>query len=219
MPSPVPQERAEHVNGIPLARIPTGFSMVPATDTNSTMSGVLGPGRAIGSLMSSAGKRLEQVIDRFAERRLRLGPNMAALRLASALHEHHLVDRNDIFLSTACRSEYTEDMDNPAAPLLKVCYGFCSQCGTRYITQPLDVDELSSPIQRALDQLFSYIRYVHEVSDEWGMLNGSSVPQCLCTAPEHSTCSHVHSTFVRFTCTIQIFASKAWFVRHVETMS
>jgi hypothetical protein len=72
-------------------RIPNGFRLAAyRSDTDSTMSGIVGPGRVMGLIISVAGRRLGQVLDRFAEDQLGLGLNNAALRLTSALHDRHV---------------------------------------------------------------------------------------------------------------------------------
>jgi hypothetical protein len=124
-------------------------------NTNSTATGISGPGRIVGMLLSTLGRRLEQVIDRFAEARLGLGPNMAALRLASALHRIH-VDANH-----ACWSDESARMKtfcHAVDRLIWVCNGYCTRCGAAYL--PHVLTELPELALRAIIQLIRYLRYV-----------------------------------------------------------
>jgi hypothetical protein len=48
--------------------LPSGYAFSISADSNSTMSGIPGPGRMVGELLWSAGRRLEPVMDRMAWR-------------------------------------------------------------------------------------------------------------------------------------------------------
>lgn len=144
-------------------RVPTNFSVVTVPDTNSTVSGIAGPGRTVDSLLASAGRHLEQAIDRFAEHRLRLGPNMAALRLVSALHKAHVMFYGAKY-ALPCRSEYekdSEDMSDICSMLIWVCNGICSQCKAPYVPYLIENDVTGS-VHKALNQLVGYLRCVED---------------------------------------------------------
>jgi hypothetical protein len=47
---------------------PAGQAFSFVTSTNSTVSGIPGPGRTVGELLSGAGRRLEPILDRMALR-------------------------------------------------------------------------------------------------------------------------------------------------------
>jgi hypothetical protein len=119
------------------------------------MTGVLGPGRIVGTLLSKTGRRLESVIDRFAEQQLGLGPNAAALRLTSALHDTHANANPD------CGSDDNAELNaslHPIERLIWVCNGYCSQCHTTYLPEVLT--ELPEPALKAIMQLMKYLQYV-----------------------------------------------------------
>lgn len=136
----------------PLPRFET---IEPKPNTNSTMTGISGPGRILGLILSSVGRRLEQAIDHFAEAQLGLGPNMAALRLTSALHRIH-VDANH-----ACLSDDSARMKTSCHVtdrLIWVCNGYCSRCGGAYL--PHVLTELPKSVLKEIIQLIRYLRYV-----------------------------------------------------------
>jgi hypothetical protein len=66
--TPTSHECRDEDHNLRLIRVPTGFSLVTATDTNSIVSDIIGPGRVLGAILASAGQRFETAIDRFAER-------------------------------------------------------------------------------------------------------------------------------------------------------
>lgn len=143
--------------------IPSGYEITECTDTNSTRSGIVGPGRIFGTFLSSAGRRVERLIDNFAEQRLALGPNMAALRLTAALHDIH-VGLSAAEQEVPCRSEHMKDSKDTqilAYQLLWVCNGICSQCNKAYLPYVLSNSAVhkSGMVNKALVQLISYIRY------------------------------------------------------------
>jgi cation diffusion facilitator CzcD-associated flavoprotein CzcO len=144
-----------------LIRVPTGYSAVTATDTNSTTSGIAGPGRIVDSLLNSAGAHLEKAMDRFAERWLHAGPNQAAHRLTSALHKAHTAHSRAKYRKP-CRNEHEKDIDDIkdiCQQLIWVCNGICSQCKTPYVPYILD-DRMSDSIHKALIHLTEHLEYV-----------------------------------------------------------
>jgi hypothetical protein len=134
-----------------------GFQIIPIqSDTNSTVTGILGPGRIVGSWLSRAGRQLESAIDRFTEEQLGLGPNAAALRLTAALHDVH------VSANPGCRSDHNAGANALAHitdRLIWVCNGYCSYCHSPYLPQILT--ELPQSVFSALVQLIKYIQYVH----------------------------------------------------------
>jgi hypothetical protein len=138
-----------------LARIPRGFGLFKLqSDTNSTMTGISGPGRIVGSLLSSAGRRFERIVDRFAEERLGLGPNMAALRLASALHDLHVSEKG-------CHSDHIAELkasEHVTDRLIWACNGYCSQCHASYL--PSVLIEIPEYLLKVILQLIKYLEYV-----------------------------------------------------------
>jgi hypothetical protein len=123
------------------------------SDTNSTMTGILGPGRIVGTMISRAGRRFERAVDRFAEEQLGLGPNAAALRLASALHDIHVSN------SDGCQSDYNTSMNassHVTDRLIWACNGYCSQCYTAYL--PWVLTELPEPGLKAILQMIKYLQ-------------------------------------------------------------
>jgi hypothetical protein len=145
--------------GSPLVRVPTGFSLETVTDADSTASNIPGPGRVLGTILTSAGRRLENFIDRVAEQGLGLGPNMAALRLVAAfyeLHTWHSSTNKGSAQTSICQNEYPGRIEDPAALLNRVCTGVCTQCGRPYVARRLD--RVSTKIMKALTQLVGYIR-------------------------------------------------------------
>jgi hypothetical protein len=136
---------------------PRGFHITPVqSDTNSTVTGILGPGRIMGSLLSRTGRQLERVIDRFAEEQLGLGPNAAALRLTAALHDVH------VRANPGCRSDHNTEVNLSAHitdRLIWVCNGYCSQCQSAYLPQILA--QLPESVHSAVSQMMKYIQYVH----------------------------------------------------------
>jgi hypothetical protein len=151
--SHAPVNRPESVRSSLLARIPRRFGLVELqSDTNSTMTGIPGPGRVVGSMISAAGRRFERAVDRFAEKQLGLGPNQAALRLCSALHDLHAKESPD------CRSDHDAEMNashHITDRLIWVCNGYCSQCSAAYLPQTLL--ELPESTLKAIQQLIKYI--------------------------------------------------------------
>jgi hypothetical protein len=143
--------------------IPSGYEVTECTDTNSTRSGIIGPGRMLGTFLSSAGRRVERLIDNFAEQRLALGPNMAALRLTATLYDIH-VGLSAAEQEVPCRSEHikdTKDTQIIAYQLLWVCNGMCSQCNKAYLPYVLSNPAAykSDTMNKAIVQLISHIRY------------------------------------------------------------
>jgi hypothetical protein len=134
--------------------IPRGYQVTPIqSDTNSTMTGIPGPGRMVGSLLSSAGRRLERAIDRFAEEQLGLGPHQAALRLTSALHDLHVT------ASPKCQSDHITDLsasEHATNRLIWVCNGFCSHCHWAYL--PKILTKLPESAVKAMTQLIRYLQ-------------------------------------------------------------
>jgi hypothetical protein len=125
----------------------------PRSDTNSTMTNILGPGRIVGTMISRAGRRLERAVDRFAEQQLGLGPNTAALRLTSALHDIHVSGGH------GCQSDYNTSISvssHVTNRLIWVCNGYCSQCYAAYLPQVLT--ELPESGLRAILQLIKYLQ-------------------------------------------------------------
>jgi hypothetical protein len=123
------------------------------SDTNSTMTGIPGPGRIVGTLLSRTGRRFERAIDRFAEEQLGLGPNVAALRLASALHDIH------VNFNTKCESDYDAGMSSSfhvTDRLIWACNGYCSQCYGAYLPQVLT--KLPEPGLKAITQLIKSLQ-------------------------------------------------------------
>jgi hypothetical protein len=166
-PSRLPQSKSPKLNVINVAnqnshtdhtlpRIPTNYTLAQCTDTNSTMSNLPGPGRLVGSLLSSAGSRLEHAINRFAERQLGLGPNMAAIRLIAELHAIHTRSSDR---KAACKNEHDNRLENPneiTLRLIWVCNGICSQCKDPYVPDILEPS--TDDMRKALLQLAKSIR-------------------------------------------------------------
>jgi hypothetical protein len=124
-------------------------------DSSSTMTGLTGPGRIVGAMLSRTGRRLERVLDRFAEERMGLGPNQAALRLTSALHDIHAHANPD------CRSDQVTELnasEHVIDRLIWVCNGYCSNCYTPYLPQVLT--ELPKNVIGAIQQLIQQVQYV-----------------------------------------------------------
>jgi hypothetical protein len=149
---------SSHENEIYLLQVPSGYALTECTNVNSTISDLEGPGRFFGSLLSSAGSLLEKFIDRFAERRLGMGPNVAVLRLINELHQTHvLVSKADT--TSPCRSEFVKGMINSeeiAQKLIWACNGLCSQCNSPYL--PYALEDLSEPVSKIIEQLINYLR-------------------------------------------------------------
>jgi hypothetical protein len=119
------------------------------------MTGILGPGRLVGMMLSRAGRRLERAVDRFAEERLGLGPNQAALRLTSALHDIHVHE------SPECHSDHVYELntlEHVTDRLIWACNGYCSGCYAPYLLQVLD--ELPEDVLKAIQQLIKHLQYV-----------------------------------------------------------
>jgi hypothetical protein len=117
------------------------------------MTGIPGPGRIVGLIIARAGKRFERAVDRFAEEQLGLGPNVAALRLTSALHDIHVSacpwDQSDFDTSMNGSSHVTDR-------LIWACNGYCSKCYAAYLPQALT--ELPEPGFKAIMQLIKYLQ-------------------------------------------------------------
>jgi hypothetical protein len=139
--------------------IPRGYQLIPIqSDTNSTMTGIPGPGRIVGSILSSAGRRLERAIDRFAEEQLGLGPHQAALRLTLALHDLH------VKASPECRSDHIAELnvsEHATDRLIWICNGICSHCHLPYL--PMILMELPDPVMKAVLQLIKYLQWVPSI--------------------------------------------------------
>jgi hypothetical protein len=138
--------------------VPWDDTLTVCTDTNSTVSGISGAGRVVGSLVASAGSRVEKAIDRFAERQLGLGPNVAAIRFIAELHHIHTQMSQYVF-SASCTSEHKEGLKYDreiALRLLWVCNGTCSQCQRPYVLLVLQAG--SDTLKKSLSQLASSIR-------------------------------------------------------------
>jgi hypothetical protein len=164
--------RAESTRSSIIRRlIPIGYQLTPIrSDTNSTMTGIPGPGRIVGTILSSAGRRLERVVDRFAEEQLGLGPNAAALRLTSALHDIH------VRANLECQTEYTAEINTTlhiTDRLIWVCNGYCSQCQTAYL--PRALTELPESALKAILQLMKYLQYVPFDINTAVLVNGSNM--------------------------------------------
>jgi hypothetical protein len=65
------------------------MSMSIVTDTNSTVSGIPGPGRTLGILLSGGGRRVESAINRTVER-LGYSPNAIMQRILALLRVWHV---------------------------------------------------------------------------------------------------------------------------------
>jgi hypothetical protein len=148
--------RAESLRSSLLAQIPRRYELVErVSDTNSTMTGIPGPGRLVGALLASAGRRFERAVDRFAEERLGLGPTQAALRLTSALHDIH------VNLNAECRSDHIAELsasEHVTDRLIWACNGYCSHCYAPYLPQVLT--DLPAKVVKAIQQLLKYLQYV-----------------------------------------------------------
>jgi hypothetical protein len=117
------------------------------------MTGIPGPGRLVGALLSRTGRRFERAIDQFAKEQLGLGPNVAALCLASALHDIH------VSINTKCRSDYDAGMNSSyhvTDRLIWACNGYCSKCYGAYL--PHILTELPEPGLKAMMQLIKYLQ-------------------------------------------------------------
>jgi hypothetical protein len=102
------------------------------------MTGILGPGRVVGTMISRAGRRFERVVDRFAEDQLGLGPSNKWPRCQSDFdtkknESSHVTDR-----------------------LIWACNGYCSQCYAAYLPQVLT--ELPESGLKAITQLIKYLQ-------------------------------------------------------------
>jgi hypothetical protein len=196
----VPEETDDALGS--LIRLPPGFFLVPAYDSSSTLSGILGPGRLVGSLFSSAGRRLEKLIDRVAERRLGLGPNMAALRLTTALYSYHV----DQQVERVRRREFSESgaaIGSETDRLIWVCNGFCSQCGKPYLEDPLN--KIPESVRKLLLELMSHIKSV-DLLPIFNLYIAQSSPlhQFCCTTLQYHTCRDVHPPSDRFPSVVRI---------------
>lgn len=152
------RDDSSHENEIYLLQVPSGYALTECTNDNSTISDLEGPGRVFGSLLSSAGSLLEKYIDRFAERRLRMGPNVAALRLINELHQAHVLV-SKVVTASSCRSEFVKgmmDSEEIAQKLIWACNGLCSQCNRPYL--PYALEDLSDPVNKIIEQLINYLR-------------------------------------------------------------
>jgi hypothetical protein len=142
--------------------LPPNYALSLCTDTNSTRSSIPGPGRLVGSLLSSAGRRVEVAIDRFAERRLGLGPTVAALKIAAELHDGHVQIHHSARLTQSDRlmnwPEFLDghiDMIALEQTLIRICNGICPACRDPYV--PYTLSTVSDTMRKNLQQLLSYI--------------------------------------------------------------
>lgn len=71
-----------------LRRRPSNLTASFITGTDSTTSNIYGPGRVVGKLLSSSGRRLENLLGRTAQR-LGYGPPALVYRLLTRLREQH----------------------------------------------------------------------------------------------------------------------------------
>jgi hypothetical protein len=62
--------------------VPIGYVSSIATGTNLTVRGIKSVGRTVHTLLTSIGRCFERDVDRFAEKRLGLGPNKIPLQLS-----------------------------------------------------------------------------------------------------------------------------------------
>jgi hypothetical protein len=151
-----------------LNQLPLEYALSLCTNTDSTTSSIVGPGRLIGSLLSFAGRRVEMAIDRFVERRLGRGPNVAALRIANELHEMHLRTRHAVELALIPRSDRSVnrpevsrnliDAIEAAHTLVRICNGTCPQCQGPYV--PHVPGFISLTFRKAFKRLLSYLSSV-----------------------------------------------------------
>jgi hypothetical protein len=93
-----------------------------ASDSNATMSGLAGPGRPLGQLLSAAGRGLETVIDRAAAR-AGWGFEGIARRLLMKLRAPH----------SRCRA-WPEFAKTPVVELaIELGSGRCAGCDQKYM--------------------------------------------------------------------------------------
>lgn len=108
-----------------LRRLPSYLSF--ATATNSTMSGIPGPGRFVGELIRSGGRRLENGLGRVATR-MGFGPNAAVLGF--------LVEIGEIHDRSGCETKLKIADLEPSFPVLLEAIlsirGRCADC-RRYL--------------------------------------------------------------------------------------
>lgn len=71
-----------------LRRLPSRYALSVMSGTDSTMSDIPGAGRTVGSLISSAGRRIEPLFSRAAER-LGFGPTPLVRRFLALVLEQH----------------------------------------------------------------------------------------------------------------------------------
>jgi hypothetical protein len=143
-----------------LLHIPSGYALTECTHDDSTISNISGPGRVVGSLLAYAGSRLENFVDRLVERRLRRGPNVAALRLIAELHQVHVYASKTINASP-CHSEFVKSAPNAyeiTQKLMWVCNGLCSQCRSPYL--PCELENLPDSVHKLLAQLIGFLGLV-----------------------------------------------------------
>jgi hypothetical protein len=101
------------------------------SDSNDTASNLPGPGRALGQLLSAAGRRLEAAVDRTAAR-AGLGFEGITRRLLMKLYEPH----------TRCRV-WPEFTKTPVVDLaIELGSGICSGCNQSYISTSTPIADL-----------------------------------------------------------------------------
>jgi hypothetical protein len=88
--------RGSHSLDIIRDRFPDEVTL--ASDTNSTMSGLAGPGRVLGALFTKGGKLVSHAADIGAQR-LGQGPDAHCVRLLTAIEDDHRVSKHGIRIS------------------------------------------------------------------------------------------------------------------------
>lgn len=117
-----------------LRRLPSHLTLSLASGTDSTTSGIPGPGRALGALLSAYGKRVESILSRTAQY-MGFGPHAIVQRILAVLHKYHAqrCPSSPELLSTSMRSSST----NPSiliGRLLELC-AVCRRCRCPHITE------------------------------------------------------------------------------------
>lgn len=106
----------------------SSMSVSLLTGTNSTVSGIRGPGRLVGRVLSAGGRRIEPVLSRAAEM-LGYGPNVVARRLVALIRAQHSCGRRRLGDQVdEPLTELAADEGPPATPMQSLINIACHPC-------------------------------------------------------------------------------------------
>jgi hypothetical protein len=131
------------------------MSMSIVTDTNSTVSGIPGPGRTLGVLLSGGGRRVESAFNKTVER-LGFSPNAIMQRILAVLRVLHVYKCEGPEYTTPRRAALEFSALIEEASILSS--DPCLRCGCFYFQKIPNVD-LDRRITSQLERLLEFLQH------------------------------------------------------------